>query len=456
MKTQILKLGKLLVIALVVLGSIAFFGYEIYRNMGQGSKASSSGVVTVTMSNSISGPVAPGTVFTVGVTLSATSDNKASPISAADLYFTDPQDALDFQKDNIPLEDASSNAFDDPVRVTTTSRNDKSVRLDRITLVAKRSTASLKPVTTIRLRFKARSTASYAYPSAISFGIDAGKSTIIGPGINGNLYGLTPTTIMLPIALGCTGINTCTAGNVCYQSVCRLVCTTTCAGLYHCDHGVCLPGAGGTSSSSSSSTSWAPTATPAPTARPEKANLYFKVKMPDIAEGVAVVPQVRVQVYDSAGLSKVTQTTVALYRESGTDYFRTNGAMELDNISTTLTQYRIFIKQLKTIQHSFTATLQKGTTVDCTTSTGNCGGSLQNPDLAPLLSGDSDGFKDGSDGTPGAQSYNRIDATDLQRMIDEYGVTPLPAEPNADFNLDGKVDILDLGVLGKNYGKVGQ
>ena len=34
-------------------------------------------------------------------------------------------------------------------------------------------------------------------------------------------------------------------------------------------------------------------------------------------------------------------------------------------------------------------------------------------------------------------------------------VVPMPSEPNADFNLDGKIDIFDLGILGKNFGRVG-
>jgi len=41
-------------------------------------------------------------------------------------------------------------------------------------------------------------------------------------------------------------------------------------------------------------------------------------------------------------------------------------------------------------------------------------------------------------------------------MIEGYKANPLPPEPNADFNLDRKIDIFDLAILGKNYGKKGE
>lgn len=249
----------------------------------------------------------------------------------------------------------------------------------------------------------------------------------------------------------CNGV-ACPAGQACYQNACRQICssTGTCTGAYHCDtaSNVCIPGS---SSSSSSSVGQQPTATPYPTAAPDKAQLYFKLNMPDVATSVGVVPDVRVEVRDGAG-SNVTTATVVLVRKQGTDFFINSTPLVLD---VPAGNYTLYIKQLKTIRHKFDAVrLAKGETTDCSKDNpGTECGSLKDSGKAPFYSGDSDGFNDGAGGTTRSSSFNRIDNADLEKLRAGYGSSSLPAEPNADFNLDRKIDIFDLAILGKNYGK---
>lgn len=453
MKARLPAIAKYILIIVAVVGSIAFFGYQLYRNMGKGSKASGNVPVTVSMSSSVTGTVPAGSIFTIGVTLSATQ----SALSAVDLQFNDPQDALDYVLDpNFTLEDQSIKAFDETIRLATTSRSDGTKKLERITMVAKRATTALKPTAILRLRFRARTTTANSYPSAISFGINSGISTVAGPGILNNAFSITPANPIMQVILGCSGTESCRTGNVCYQSVCRPTCTadTDCGSLYHCEKSACVPGSsGGSSSSASSSAGIAPTVTPGPTGTPDKADLLFKVKLPDLYPGIAVAPQVRVIVLD-AGIQKL-KTYITLYRQPGTDYFQTNTPVEVDlpeNIPAK--SYTILIKQQKSIQRSFSATLKRHTRADCINT--NCGGSLSNTEFAQLWSGDTDGFMDGTDNASASASFNRINETDWQRLTDQYGSVQLPPEPNADVNLDGKIDILDMGIIGKNYQKAGE
>ncbi len=261
--------------------------------------------------------------------------------------------------------------------------------------------------------------------------------------VNGCANGACVTT--------CNG-QTCSSGQYCHKNVCRQECPAsgTCAGDYHCDYGVCVPGR---SSSSSSTVAPNATATPFPTAAPDKAGLMFKVKMPDVASTVGTVPNVKLQVRDGGTI--VTEASLILQRVSGTDFFRTASPLSLEIPSPK--QYTVFLKQQKSIRRSFTVTLAKGQTADCAKDApdATCG-SLGTSHLAPLFSGDSDGFNDGSPGTTRSDSYNKVDAGDASRMIEGYKKNPLPDEPNADFNLDRKIDIFDLAILGKNYGKKGE
>lgn len=196
-----------------------------------------------------------------------------------------------------------------------------------------------------------------------------------------------------------------------------------------------------------------PTATPFPTGAIDRANLLFKVLLPDVSNTVTVLPNVRVQVWRQG--NALIDTKTILQRNPGTSFFTTATPLELD-LQTG--QYTVLVKQLKTIRRSFASvSLVRGQTLDCIKDTPDtsCGG-LISAHLAPLYSGDSDGYNDGSNGTIRSDSFNRIDAADLQKIVSGYGSSSLPPEPNADFNVDGKIDIFDLGILGKNFGKQGE
>jgi len=181
------------------------------------------------------------------------------------------------------------------------------------------------------------------------------------------------------------------------------------------------------------------TATPIPSGSPsEGAQLLFKVRLPDISTSVGTVSNVKIEIKNKT--ETLFDFTTGLQRIQGTDYFSTPAPIEFDIPNGT---YAIYVKQLKTIRRSFTVNLTRGKTIDCTqkNSDTSCQ-SLGRPELAPLFSGDSDGG-------------GLIDSADLQRLVTGYGASPLPPEPNGDFNLDGKIDVQDLGILGKNFGKKG-
>jgi hypothetical protein len=179
------------------------------------------------------------------------------------------------------------------------------------------------------------------------------------------------------------------------------------------------------------------TATPAVTGTPNASEILFKVRMPDVAPNVGTVKDMQVVI------SNKTETLydfkVDLQRVQGTDFFIAN-PVELDIPDG---YYTLSVKHAKTLRRTFTVKLTKGKALDCTGKDADTScESLGRPDLAPLYSGDSDGG-------------GLIDAADLQRLVSGYGVQPLPPEPNGDFNLDGKIDVHDLGILGKNFGKKG-
>lgn len=179
------------------------------------------------------------------------------------------------------------------------------------------------------------------------------------------------------------------------------------------------------------------TATPVPSGTPNASGILLKVRMPDVAQSVGTVKDVKILITDKPGT--LYDFKIDLQRVQGTDFFAAN-PIELDIPDGS---YLVSIKHAKTLSRTFTVRLSKGKTLDCTQKDYDkyCE-SLGRPELAPLYSGDSDGG-------------GLIDAADLQRLVSGYGVQPLPPEPNADFNLDGKIDVQDLGILGKNFGKRG-
>jgi len=445
-----INISKKIIIFAIAIISFVLFGYYIYKSMGLKSKASGSGEITISLSQSIPNPIPKDQIFTVGVTLSANNSNK---ISAAYLGFNNDDDALDYiiPDPTNPIESQDIKAFDETVALAAFSRDDGSKKLRHMTLVAKRPLDQLKSSATIRLRFRARQ--SIAATLGTTFlKIDTVNSQIVGPNINNNIYAIRPNNVTLALAFSTACGNTnCVANQACYQNICRTQCGSNygCVGDYHCESGVCVPGLAPPGGSASSSVG-APTATPYPTAGPNAGDLIFKVKIPDLSPGVNVLPNVRLQLRD--GGNPVEDKNILLQRVQGTDFFMTTTPTSFN--VTGRKEYTLLVKQLKTVRRSFSVTLERGKTTDCTVNA-DCG-SLGHSELAPLWAGDSDGFNDGSAGTTRSDSYNRIDAADLQKMVVGYKVSPVPAEPNADFNLDGKIDIFDLGILGKNFGKIGE
>src|SRR3989339_1405959 len=576
-------LSKRILIFVVLFASIGFFAYVIYNNMGVKTKASGSGIVTLSLSNNTVGIIEKGAVFAIGITMTANNSNK---ISALDLVFENPQDALDFilPDATFPLENPTVKSFDETVRLQYSTRPDGSRKLDRLVMVAKRANSSLKGTATVRLRFKTRTTMSTAF-SNTTLRINTGSSMIVGPNINTNIFSLTPinANIIIPIRnitptltttpptptatrvptspptptpeslpdLTIDPIVTSSQGSSNYtisvkvrnngQSLARNFYlhgyvdpvdyppTIRTPDRFSTYFGVALnPGGTFTYSKTVSLTEgqhliyvWVdkfntvrennennntrecqatvvngiiscgvptptvtrvpttpptptvtrvpttpptptvtrvptatpynfPTANPIPTGSPTKANLLFKVRMPDIPTSIGSVSNVRIQVSGNSSIRAMT----SLQRITGTDTFKTLTPVELDVVGGI--QYTVLIKQLHTIRRAFTVTLHVGQTIDCAKNVpDNECGSLKDSHLSPLYGGDSDGFNDGTNGTIPSGSYNKIDVADLQKIVVGYMVVPMPSEPNADFNLDGKIDIFDLGILGKNFGRVG-
>lgn len=193
------------------------------------------------------------------------------------------------------------------------------------------------------------------------------------------------------------------------------------------------------------------TATPVPSGTPNASSFLFKVRMPDVSQSVGTVKDVKVLISNKPGT--LYDFTIDLQRVQGTDFFAAN-PIELDIPDGS---YLVSIKQAKSLSRTFTVRLSKGKTLDCTQKNINTDcQSFGRPELAPLYSGDSDGLVDTKiNNGVRANSYNVIDSNDLQKVVAGYGLSPLPPEPNGDFNLDGKIDVQDLGILGKNFGKRG-
>lgn len=193
------------------------------------------------------------------------------------------------------------------------------------------------------------------------------------------------------------------------------------------------------------------TATPVPSGTPNASGFLFKVRMPDVSQSVGTVKDVRVLITDKPGT--LYDFKVDLQRVQGTDFFIAN-PIELDIPDGS---YLVSIKHAKTLSRTFTIHLSKGKTLDCSKKDADTScESLGRPELAPLYAGDSDGLVDTkTNNGVRANSYNVVDSADLQRVVAGYGLSPLPPEPNGDFNLDGKIDVQDLGILGKNFGKRG-
>ncbi len=194
---------------------------------------------------------------------------------------------------------------------------------------------------------------------------------------------------------------------------------------------------GGSSSSSSSSSSGG--------GARSQVGLLFKAKFPDIAPSVNLIPGVQVEWYDGDQLSCADCSTfVSLVRDGA--YFKTNQPVSFS--VNTGRQHTVKIKAGNTIRRSFSGIqFTANQTLDCTGGTmpSACGELKTKIETKPLWSGDTDRFNNYSD------SYSKIDSVDLQMLSMKYGTT----SSEADFNSDGQVDIIDLDILGRNYGLQG-
>ncbi|OGK14161.1 hypothetical protein A3B40_01195 [Candidatus Roizmanbacteria bacterium RIFCSPLOWO2_01_FULL_37_16] len=189
------------------------------------------------------------------------------------------------------------------------------------------------------------------------------------------------------------------------------------------------------------------TPTPTPTGSPTAAKLRFKILMPDVLPSTTGIASSNVVVEARDGSTTVATTNVALTRNG--NYYQTSSDALLNIPSPKA--YTIFIKSKISIGKLFNnVTLTPQQILDCTQIVNLlCGELISQKDSKPLVSGDTDGFAQSSG------SYNKIDSADLQILASQFNTSPPTAGPSSDFNLDSQINILDLEILGKNYGGVG-
>lgn len=184
--------------------------------------------------------------------------------------------------------------------------------------------------------------------------------------------------------------------------------------------------------------------TPTPTGSPTAAKLKFKIRLPDILPSVTNISAANIQVEVRDGITSVGLTGVDLVRNG--NYFQT-----LSESSFNIPQnkgYTILVKTITSLRRSFAGiNLTQSQMLDCTvTSNAACGELISQRDNKLLLSGDSDGF------TITSGSYNKIDSADLQVLASFFNQSATGNAQQADFNLDGSINISDLEILGRNYG----
>ena len=189
------------------------------------------------------------------------------------------------------------------------------------------------------------------------------------------------------------------------------------------------------------------TNTPTPTVGPNATKLKFKVQLPDIVATTTNIPATDVQVELIDGTNLVGVANADLVRNG--NYFETSTDAAF-NINQNI-PYTVFVKSKISLGRSFAGiTLTQSQTLDCTVaSAANCGELITDRDVKLLFSGDSDGFNTGSG------SYNKIDSADLQVLATYFNQAATAQASTADFNIDSRVDISDLEILGRNYSQQG-
>jgi len=197
-----------------------------------------------------------------------------------------------------------------------------------------------------------------------------------------------------------------------------------------------------------------PTTTPA--VSPQPAKLKFMVKLPEVGADVATISLQGVKVVLSDGKLD-TPFKVDLVKQG--DFF-----VNSQELSVNLFQpasHTLYIKTSTSLRRAFkNIRLTPGTTLDCSAATCPAGdtactqqinqscGDLASFADKPLILGDADGFNTSSD------SYNIVDIADYQKYVAER--TGAATSKTADFNLDGVVDTIDLGIIARNFNKKGE
>lgn len=193
------------------------------------------------------------------------------------------------------------------------------------------------------------------------------------------------------------------------------------------------------SSSSSSSSSSTSSSSSSSSSSPNRKKLMFKGIFPNIDPSVLVIPQVQVEVG--------ADNSVIVPLSKVGNYFQTNSPITLDVEAGK--PYTVSIKAGVTLRRLFNNVIfSQEEVLDCVTESAvsNCGELKTALPAKQFYSGDTDGFNKQSD------SLGKVDSIDLQVLSGLYGST----NQKADFNYDGAVDILDLDILGRNYGLQGE
>lgn len=210
--------------------------------------------------------------------------------------------------------------------------------------------------------------------------------------------------------------------------------------------------------------SFTPTPTPSPTLTPHPvsptsppltgdpaiARLTFSVKLSNVPlrSPVGSTPvYIPAEVEMSLGTDKKVYSVSLAAPSDQTNIFTLKDPLYISMSNPSPSTYTIFVKSSVTLRRSFAnVLLTPGELLSCPAGGSACG-EFQNYAAKPLLSGDSDGFNTSSG------SYNRVDIADFAKYLSERSGNT--ASRTADFNLDGTVNTADLGILARNFNKVG-
>jgi hypothetical protein len=206
---------------------------------------------------------------------------------------------------------------------------------------------------------------------------------------------------------------------------------------------------------SPTTTPYFPTLTPTASPTPiqilsDNAALYFSIYIPDVSLPIGGNLELMVERYNGFNLEE--SVWVTLQKVSVDNLFETPKTGQ-GTIFHPLVggSYNIKIKHEKSIRRSFNNIyLANDLKLYCQDDDYRCGELAKYRIINPekyLYMGDSDGFISSG-------SWNRIDIADYQRYLQEGFYSSIYTK-SADYNLDGNVNTLDLAVLAKNFGIIG-